>query len=152
MSDINLIINKISDGMFGERLKILYGNKPGVISKQKERYLMAIENFKFIFSGKKDVELFSTPGRTEVGGNHTDHNAGRILAAAVNLDIIAVVAKNEENIVRVKSEGYPEDIIDINELMPKENEKYTSAALIRGVCARLKELGYKIGGFEAYTT
>lgn len=152
MSDINLVINQIRGGKYDNALNTLYGNKSGVISRQKGRYLKAIENFKSLYPGKDDVELFSTPGRTEVGGNHTDHNAGRVLAASVDLDVIAVVAKNDKKVIRVKSEGYPEDIVDLSEIAPKENEKYSSAALIRGVCARLNDLGYKIGGFDAYTT
>lgn len=130
----------------------LYGKKPGVIEKQINRYISAIEKFHSIFPGRKEIELFSTPGRTEIGGNHTDHNGGRVLAAAVDLDAIAVVARNDSNVITLKSEGYPEYVINLSDLDPVDNEKYTSAALIRGICARLKELGYKIGGFDAYTT
>jgi galactokinase len=152
MADINLIINAIKGGNYDDGLTTLYGSKPGVISRQKERWLNAINSFTSIFPGKNDVELFSTPGRTEVGGNHTDHNAGRVLAASVDLDVIAIVAKNDGKIIKVKSEGYPEDAVNLDEMTPKENEKYTSASLIRGVCSRMKDLGFEIGGFEAYTT
>lgn len=152
MANINVVVDAIKNGKYDQGFTTLYGNKPGVLSKQKERYFKAIESFKSIFPGKDEVELFSTPGRTEVGGNHTDHNAGRVLAASVDLDVIAVVAKSDSKMIKVKSEGYPEDIVNLDELTPKENEKYTSASLIRGVCARMKDLGYKIGGFEAYTT
>ena len=152
MCGINFISKEIKDGKYDNGLTTLYGNKPGVIIKQKERYLKAIDCFSSTFPGKNDIQLFSTPGRTEVGGNHTDHNAGRVLAASVDLDVIAVVAKNNGKIIKVKSEGYPEDIVNLDELTQKESEKYTSAALIRGVCARMKDLGFEIGGFEAYTT
>lgn len=152
MPEINKVMdfvkNNRSDGIFGR----LYGSRPGVLNKQRDRYVSAIRNFTKLYPGENEIELFSTPGRTEVGGNHTDHNAGRILAAAVDLDVIAAVAANKEEVIRIKSEGYPQDIIELKELTPKESEKYTSAALIRGVCARLKELGYSIGGFDAYTT
>lgn len=152
MPEINKVMdfikNNSSDGVFGN----LYGNKPEVLKKQRDRYLNTIRNFTELYPSKNAIELFSTPGRTEVGGNHTDHNAGRILAAAVDLDVIAAVAVNDEGVIRIKSEGYPQDIVELNELASNESEKYTSAALIRGVASRLKELGYAIGGFDAYTT
>lgn len=137
-----------ADALFRE----LYGRKPDVLGRQQERYVKLITKFGALYPGVKEIEIFSTSGRTEVGGNHTDHNGGRILAAAVDLDIIAAAAKNDTGIIRVQSEGYPPDIVNIKELVPVTSEKYTSAALIRGVCARLKELGFQIGGFDAYTT
>ena len=130
----------------------LYGSKPAGLRRQRQRYADLIESFTSLFPGKDDIQMFSTPGRTEVGGNHTDHNAGRVLAAAVDLDAIAAVAKNEAGIIRVQSEGYPQSIINISELSVVEGEKYTSSALVRGVCARMKQLGYNIGGFDAYVT
>lgn len=135
-------------GIFSE----IYGTKPGVMEKQVKRYTGLLESFVSTFPGRTDIEVFSTPGRTEVGGNHTDHNAGRILAAAVDLDVIAAVCKNDTGIITVQSEGYPIDIVNTSELLPVEGERYTSKALIRGVCARMKELDFKIGGFDAYTT
>lgn len=152
MAEINKLKNLIYNGKADEILKKLYGNKPDVLHRQINRYTDTIDKFAVLFPEKTDIELFSTSGRTEVGGNHTDHNAGRILAAAVDLDVIAVVSGNNEGIIRVQSEGYPLDTIDIGELLAVGAEKYTSAALIRGVCARMKELGYVIGGFDAYTT
>jgi galactokinase len=132
--------------------KNLYGKKSSVLERQRERYRNAIQKFSTFFPGAREIELFSTPGRTEVGGNHTDHNAGRILAAAVDLDIIAVVAKTDSGLIRVQSEGYPMDEVNIKELAPVAGEKYNSSALIRGVCARLRELGYQTSGFDAYAT
>jgi len=123
--------------------------------KQKERYLSALEGFKEVFScdDNREVALFSAPGRTEIGGNHTDHNHGCVLAASVNLDVIAVAAKNNGGSIRVKSQGHDWDIIeDCENLAPVENETGRSASLVRGVAARLRELGYTIGGFDAYTT
>jgi galactokinase len=99
--------------------------------------------------GTDDVDLFSSPGRTEIGGNHTDHNYGRVLAGAVNLDMIAVAAKNDTNIMRIKSAGYPEFQVDLSELAIDESQFYTSSALVKGICARMKQLGYEIGGFDA---
>ena len=97
-------------------------------------------------------QYFSAPGRTEVGGNHTDHNHGKVLAASVNLDVIAVVEPTDDNIITIKSEGFPEDSVDISDLSVHENEKNSSAALIRGVAAGFKNNGLNIGGFKAYTT
>lgn len=152
MSKVTEIVNALKEHKADGILTELYGNKPGVIEKQTARYLDLIEKFIYLFQGKTDIEIFSTPGRTEVGGNHTDHNAGRVLAAAVDLDVIAAVSRNDEGIIRVQSEGYPKNIINITELAPVESEKYTSAALIRGVCARMKEMGCNLGGFDAYVT
>lgn len=152
MPEISKVMKFIKGNSSDKIFDRLYGSKPGVLNRQRDRYLNAIRSFTELYPGKNDIELFSTPGRTEVGGNHTDHNAGRILAAAVDLDVIAAVAPNDEGVIRIKSEGYPQDIVELHELDLKESEKYTSAALIRGVSSRLKELGYAIGGFDAYTT
>jgi galactokinase len=107
-----------------------------------------MNEFKSIFK-TEDVELFSSPGRTEIGGNHTDHNYGRVLAGAVNLDNIAVAAKNGSNVVRIKSVGYPEFQVDLSDLEPDEKEHYTSKALVRGIVAKMKANGYEAGGFDA---
>ncbi len=92
----------------------------------------------------------AAPGRTELGGNHTDHQHGRVLAAAVNLVTEAVLAKNDHGEIRIQSEGYPMVTISLNDLLPKKNEQGTTAALIRGVAARFVQMGYTIGGFDAY--
>ena len=99
--------------------------------------------------GSDDVDLFSSPGRTEIGGNHTDHNYGRVLAGAVNLDMAAVAAKNGSNTIRIKSVGYPEFQVDLSDLSIDESQFYTSSSLVKGICARMKEVGYEIGGFDA---
>lgn len=145
---LNEIKNCLSDGQFGEIFNVLYTD----INESVERYSNACDRFAHYFGEDRDVELFSAPGRTEVGGNHTDHQLGCVLAGGVNLDVIAVVSKNDEGIVRIKSKGFDMDVIDTAELTPVESEKERSSSLIRGVCARIKELGYDIGGFDAYTT
>ncbi len=119
--------------------------------KQRERFEKAKEKFEKIF-GTKPERFFSASGRSEVGGNHTDHNCGRVLACAVSLDVIACVTPRDDGIVRVKSEGFPEDEINIAEDAPVAKEEGSSAALIRGVAAALRRMGYKAGGFNAYTT
>ena len=96
--------------------------------------------------------LFSTPGRTELSGNHTDHQHGCVLAAAVNLETLAWVSKNDRGIIRVKSEGYPLCEISLQELEKKPEEENTTAALIRGVAAKFAELGANLSGFDAYCT
>ena len=130
-------------------IKELYGNESETV--QIERYKKAIEKFKELY-GDCEYRIFSASGRTEVGGNHTDHNFGKVLAAGVSLDVIAVVKKTDDNIIEVKSEGFPKDVVDLSDLSVHENEKEDSSALIRGVAAGFKNKNYGIGGFKAYTT
>ncbi len=137
------------DGKYEETLRDIYVDE-GVLDYQKERYIKAIESFEELF-GEKEVEIYSAPGRSEIGGNHTDHQNGRVLAASINLDAIAIVAKKENGIV-LKSEGYSMIKVSLADLLPKKEEEGTSAGLIRGVAAKLKEEGYETGGFEAYVT
>ena len=102
----------------------------------------------------REPELFvSAPGRTEVIGNHTDHNRGRVLAASVDLDTVAALAPRNDSVVTMYSEGYDQPFaVDLSDLAVREDEKETTFSLIRGVAARLKELGYRIGGFDASVT
>ena len=132
-----------------ENLKSLYGAEA---EAQEARYKELTGYFAQAFGASSALAYFSAPGRTEVGGNHTDHNNGKVLAAAVNLDVIAAVQKTDSGVIRLKSVGYPMDTIDTADLAVQEAEKERSAALIRGVCARMKELGYAVGGFDAVTT
>ena len=121
------------------------------LSAQKERYIRIAESFEQLFGSDREVGVFSAPGRTEVGGNHTDHNHGKVLAASVNLDAVAVAGINAENIVRVKSEGYKMDVVDLADMSVMPEERGKSASLVRGVCAGFRNRGYKIGGFDAAT-
>ncbi len=125
----------------------LYGTNPAILVKQAQRYNSLIDKFNNVF-GKKDIMLFSSPGRTEIGGNHTDHNYGRVLAGAVNMDNIAVAANNDSNIVHILSSGYEKFKVDLSNLSPDKTEKFTSASIIRGISSRMKELGFTIGGFD----
>ncbi len=153
MSDITKIVQTIENGEYDDTFKKLYGAKEEVCKKQRLRYINAINNFCKIYPNSKDIEIYSAPGRTEIGGNHTDHNNGIVMAAAVNLDVIAIVSKNNDNIIRVKSEGFNRsDNIDITNLKPTKEEHGHSGALIRGICADIVNRGGKIGGFNAYTT
>ena len=105
--------------------------------------------FEAVF-GEKPERYFSAPGRTEIGGNHTDHQRGRVLAAAVNLDTVAAVRLNGTDIIRILSKGYPMCEIDVKNLVPNDDEINTTPALIRGVAARFSQLGCEIKGFDAY--
>ncbi len=130
----------------------LYGKKPGSLESQLRRYSLLIDGFSAAFPDEKDLHLFSAPGRAEVGGNHTDHNAGRVLAAAIDLDIVAVAAKTADRTVIIESEGYPRHAVSLDELSAKDAERFTAAAVTRGVCARMRERGWAIGGFHARMT
>ena len=111
---------------------------------------LALDNgFRAVFNAEPE-RYFSAPGRTEIGGNHTDHQRGRVLAAAVNLDTRAAVRVNGTNVIRIQSKGYPMCEIDITELTPVEAEINSTPALIRGVAARFTQLGCKVEGFDAY--
>ena len=143
------LIKALDGDIFDNSFKNLYPSKD--ISERKSRYKKLAENFLSLY-GDKDVFLFSVPGRTELAGNHTDHNNGRVLAAAVDIDIIAVAAKTDENIVRMKSEGYREDVVDISSPTPEDCRKGSSSAIISGIADYFDKNGYKKGGFCAYTT
>ncbi len=125
---------------------------PENTARHEKRYSFIRSEFASLF-GKEPTRFFSAPGRTEVCGNHTDHNHGKVAAAAVNLDIIAAVVPTDDGIISVKSEGFDKiDVVDSSDLTVHEEELTHSAALIRGVCAGLKARGYNVGGFKAYTS
>ncbi len=135
---------------FLERLTEVYGSAEATF--QQVRYSKLAESFENDFSENADLRFFSAPGRTEVGGNHTDHNNGKVLAAAINLDAVAAVSQRDDGIICVNSEGYPSISVDTADLKVKKDEAGKSTALIRGICARFKQLGYKYGGFNASVT
>lgn len=120
------------------------------INFHKERYNELSELFEKTFKTKAK-RYFSAPGRTEICGNHTDHQNGKVLAAGVSLDVIAAVIPTDDGIVQIKSKGYPMDTINLSELDVNKNENNTSKALIRGVLRGFSDRGYKLGGFKAYT-
>ncbi|MBR5386586.1 MAG: galactokinase [Clostridiales bacterium] len=125
---------------------------PEWAAKQPARYVEAIKTFESIFGSGKDIEIYSAPGRTEIGGNHTDHQHGEVLAASINRDAIAIVNKTDDGKINLVSGSDSPIQINVNDLTPNDNEKETTAALIRGVLAALADGGFKIGGFEAYVT
>lgn len=144
-------IAAIQAGEMDEKLKAVYVTDYAV-ELQKPRYIRLINEFIKLFGEDRDVIITSAPGRTEVCGNHTDHNNGKVLAASVNLDAVAVAAKNEEDVVRVKSDGHAMNVVEISELLPDESEFGHSTAMVRGVVAKIEGLGYKIGGLDCVTT
>jgi len=147
MTTTERLILKINNGdnrVFRE----LYGSDPAELKRNAERYTSLLKQFSTEF-GDREIQFFTSPGRTEIGGNHTDHNWGRVLAGAVNLDNVCAAAKNSTDVIRILSEGYPRFEVDLSSLKPDVNERFTSAALVRGICSRFKDVGYTIGGFDA---
>ena len=144
------LLKGFAENEFDKRLLQLYVDR-SLLEKQRQRYISAVNEFINKY-GDVEVEIYSAPGRSEVGGNHTDHQRGMVLATAVNMDVIAVVEKTSDTKVSVFSEGYGETNISIEQLDVVEEEKGTTAALIRGVLSELKKRGFNIGGFNAYIT
>ena len=142
------VIKSLQSGVANKDFELLYQKNVDAVG----RYVAAGLRFIDIFGNRENVRIFTAPGRTEVGGNHTDHQHGRVLAGSVDLDIIGFVAPNNENVVRIKSEGFKMDTISLDELDINKSEYGKAVSLIRGMCACFKEKGYEIGGFDAYTT
>lgn len=132
-----------------EHLRMLYGNGRETLEKQKARYADLLRGFYEAFGVAGDPVFFSAPGRTEIGGNHTDHNNGRVLAASVNLDALCAAAPREDCRVRFHSRGYAPLDMDLSDTEVRPEEEGTTAALIRGVADGMKRAGYRIGGFDA---
>jgi galactokinase len=148
------LIDAIKVGKFDENLKSVYVTDVAV-EEQKPRYVETLNSFGELFGFDRDVNIVSAPGRTEVCGNHTDHNNGKVLAASINLDAIAVVSKNsgnDKNTIRVKSKGHRMNVVDLTDLEPNESKYGDSTALVQGVSAGIKNLGYDVQGFDAVTT
>ncbi len=141
----------ISRGGFDETFRRIYKDDPASLCVQRARYEAALQGFEDHF-GDRDVRLFSTPGRTEVGGNHTDHNAGHVLAASVDLDVLAVAAPNGSVLVRIWSEGYGPIECSTLDLTIDESRFFTSGAIVTGVLRGLLDRGFAVGGFDAYMT
>ena len=149
MKKASLIIQDIQNNVYNDTFLDIYVDQEH-LEHQKLRYVQAIEKFIDLY-GDQEVSIYSTPGRSEVCGNHTDHQHGEVLAAAINLDIIAVVAKDDTKI-KILSDDYDIEAIHIDDLTLRENEKESSEGLIRGILARFQQLQHKIGGFVGYMT
>ena len=149
-NNVKKLKEALKEGKYNQLLKDIYVDE-SVLAYQQERYIKALESFEKIY-GEKEVEIYSAPGRSEVGGNHTDHQYGKVLATSINLDAIAIVAPKEEEVIDLKSEGYDRIQVDLDHLDKNDVKEGSSEALIAGVAFKLKEEEYKIGGFEAYVT
>ena len=144
-------LTKLHDGTLDAYLCALYGK--AALTAQKQRYARALHTAHGLFAAQREILLCSVPGRTELSGNHTDHNRGLALAAAVDADILAVVARREDTTVRVISEGFGTDEVDISTVFSPRSGGYgKSEALIAGVIKGLADAGFPAGGFDAYTT
>lgn len=144
------LIEKIQNGEIDERLLDIYIDDLK-LDYQRQRYIHAIQNFEKQY-GAGEVTVFCAPGRSEIGGNHTDHQNGKVLAASINLDTLGIVRATDDNQIRLLSEHYEEMIISLNDISIRQEEKETTTALIKGVVAGFKERNYAVGGFCAYVT
>ena len=141
----------IANGGIDAVLAHVYGD--AAVEAQKARYSATIDEFEAIYGADREITLYSVAGRSELSGNHTDHNHGCVVAASIDLDIIAVASPREDSVIRIKSEGFPEDVVDFATYTSPVAEQFgTSASIIAGMCAGFTKDGYKIGGFDAYTT
>ncbi len=122
------------------------------VAYQRARYSEAIDGFTATYGDSDDLRLFSVPGRSEISGNHTDHNHGKVLAASINLDIIAVARKTDTGIINIKSRGFDPDSVVIADIKVDPEKFFTSYSVIEGMCEGLSSSGYNVGGFDAYTT
>ena len=153
MNQYATMIRNLKSPEVMERLMHLYGRRDGMLVEQTGRYIGLLKRHEELFHENREVLMISAPGRTEIGGNHTDHNNGVVLAGSVNLDMVAVVSPNEDNIIRVKSLGFDKiDDVDVNVLVPQPQEAEHSASLIRGVAKGIVDAGGKVGGFDCYST
>lgn len=132
--------------------KTLYCREYGDEKQYIDRFNNLLDGFYNTFQKDGDIRLFSAPGRTEIGGNHTDHQHGAVVAGSLNLDVIAAVRLNGENTIRIKSEGFPVDNVSLDNLEPCSAEYGKSSGLIRGIVSCFVKRGYKVEGFDAYTT
>ena len=144
-------VELIRNGGLDDSLSRLYGKS--AVEDQRKRYIDAIASFCALYGDDKDIAIFSVPGRSEISGNHTDHNRGCVIAASVDLDIIAVATRTDSDIINVKSEGHKADCVDINEFTAPKKELYgRSSSIVAGVVSGFRTEALSVGGFDAYTT
>ena len=150
MKSIPVWKQELSDGVHAARLASLYCCAPAETASEAARYAVVLDGLEKTFGSHAEAGLYSAPGRTEIGGNHTDHQHGRVLAGSVNIDMIAAAAPNDKNQLRVQSEGYDLCIIDLNDLEARKEEENTTASLLRGECAAFTQRGAKLAGLDVY--
>ncbi|MBQ4068631.1 MAG: galactokinase [Lachnospiraceae bacterium] len=146
----DIIIRDIENGKYDEVFIDIYADT-ACIDCQKKRYIDAVKKFEEIYN-EKEVQIFSAPGRCEIGGNHTDHQNGIVLATAINLDAIGVVSGNSDNKVNIASEGFGVIHISLDELGERTDERGSTKALVKGVLSEMSKCGYIVGGFDVYIT
>lgn len=154
MYEKSTLAKELRAGALNSRIEEIYGCVSPQTEQYAERLAKVTEGFAASFPENPgtQVGLYSAPGRTEIGGNHTDHQCGCVLAASVNLDAVAAAAPNGKNVVCFFSEGYGMIEVDLTSTDPVEAEKESTASLIRGMAAQAKERGFEISGFDAYCT
>lgn len=145
-----IMIEKIQSGEFDSKLLDVYVDDK-LLDYQKSRYVEAIRRFEEIYE-PGEAKIFSAPGRSEVGGNHTDHQHGTVLAASINLDSIGIVRATNDNVIRLVSDEYEEIVISLDDILLKQEEKETTTALIKGVVSGFLNRQYGVGGFSAFVT
>ena len=150
MKSIPVWKQELSDGVHAARLASLYCCAPAETASEAARYTAVLDGLEKTFGSHSEAGLYSAPGRTEIGGNHTDHQHGRVLAGSVNIDMIAAAAPNDKNQLRVQSEGYDLCVIDLNDLEARKEEENTTASLLRGECAAFTQRGAKLAGLDVY--
>ena len=150
MKSIPVWKQELSDGVHAARLASLYCCTPAETASEAARYTAVLDGLEKTFGSHSEAGLYSAPGRTEIGGNHTDHQHGRVLAGSVNIDMIAAAAPNDKNQLRVQSEGYDLCVIDLNDLEARKEEENTTASLLRGECAAFTQRGAKLAGLDVY--
>ena len=154
MKNANTFLKELQSGALNDRMVEIYGCEPDKAQGYADRFAKVIKGFQITFpqNAQADIGLYSAPGRTEIGGNHTDHQYGCVLAASVNLDAIAAAAVNGTDKIRFYSEGYGMIEADLSVLEPVEAEKESTLALIRGMAALAIQKGYKVKGIDVYCT
>ena len=150
MKPISVWKQELTDGTHTDRLASLYCCAPEQTPAQAARYAAVLDGLEKTFGSHTEAGLYSAPGRTEIGGNHTDHQHGRVLAGSVNIDMIAAAGPNSLNQLRVQSEGYDLCVIDLADLTARKEEENTSAAILRGECAALVQRGAALSGLDVY--
>ena len=150
MRSVSVWKQELADGTHTSRLAALYCCAPEQTPTQAARYAAVLDGLETTFGSHTEAGLYSAPGRTEIGGNHTDHQHGRVLAGSVNIDMIAAAAPNSLNQLRVQSEGYDLCVIDLSDLAARKEEENTTMALLRGECEAFRQRGAKLSGLDVY--
>ena len=150
MRSVSVWKQELADGTHTSRLAALYCCAPEQTPTQAARYAAVLDGLETTFGSHTEAGLYSAPGRTEIGGNHTDHQHGRVLAGSVNIDMIAAAAPNSLNQLRVQSEGYDLYVIDLSNLAARKEEENTTMALLRGECEAFRQRGAKLSGLDVY--